>query len=242
MIWKSSEALRQMRRVFLDKCPEAKCREKPSEKSGLEPMAPSRSEDIALHQLSQILNYKTDGSLVNFMPFQSRKPNGMLIMDIRRNADRLPLIYTATLSRFGSGSWKGAVKKIAPTATVAVGAIFFQRPLVVYAGLRRCMQARSHPEHAAAKRGHHRLFFFGPRKRGVRLHPPNPLGYVPDLALSNLTSLLIAIDRNGFRRTKKEGQVYSTLPQIFSILPRDLVMIFQNLVMILPGFFDFERP
>ena len=34
----------------------------------------------------------------------------------------------------------------------------------------------SHPAHAAAKRGHHRLvfFFFGPRKRGVRPHPPNP--------------------------------------------------------------------
>ena len=31
---------------------------------------------------------------------------------------------------------------------------------------------RAH-EHAAAKRGH-RLFFFGPRKRGVRPHPPNP--------------------------------------------------------------------
>ena len=26
----------------------------------------------------------------------------------------------------------------------------------------------------AAKRGHHRLFSFGPRKRGVRPHPPNP--------------------------------------------------------------------
>ena len=36
------------------------------------------------------------------------------------------------------------------------------------------MQARSHPEHAAAERGHHRLFFFGLRKRGVRPHPPNP--------------------------------------------------------------------
>ena len=76
-------------------------------KSGLEPTAPSRSEDIALHQLSQILNHKTDGSLVNFrrMPFQSRKPLRMLIMDIRRNADRLTLIHTATLSRFGSGPW-----------------------------------------------------------------------------------------------------------------------------------------
>ena len=41
-------------------------------KSGLEPTAPSRSEDIALYQLSQILNYKTDASLVKFrrMPFQ----------------------------------------------------------------------------------------------------------------------------------------------------------------------------
>ena len=30
------------------------------------------------------------------------------------------------------------------------------------------------PEYAAANRGHHRIFFFGPRKRGVRPHPPNP--------------------------------------------------------------------
>ena len=27
--------------------------------------------------------------------------------------------------------------------------------------------------------------------------------------------LLIAIDRNGFRRMKEEGQIYKTLPQIF---------------------------
>ena len=45
----------------------------------------------------------------------------------------------------------------------------------VYAGLRRCMQARSHPEHAVAKRGHNRLFFFWSEKKGVRPHPPNPL-------------------------------------------------------------------
>ena len=62
------------------------------------------------------------------------------------------------------------------------------------------------------------------------------------LAPSNLTFLLIAIDRNGFRRMKEEGQIYKTLPQIFQFLPRDLVMIFQSLVMILPRFFDFERP
>ena len=35
------------------------------------------------------------------------------------------------------------------------------------------------------------------------------------LAPSNLTFLLIAIDTNGFRRMKEEGQIYKTLPQIF---------------------------
>ena len=53
--------------------------------------------------------------------------------------------------------------------------------------------------------------------------------------------ILIAIDRNSFRRMK-EGVIYKTLPQIFQFLPRDLVMIFQSLVMILLRFFDFERP
>ena len=51
--------------------------------------------------------------------------------------------------------------------------------------------------------------------------------------------LLIAIDWNGFRRMKEEGQICKTLPQI---LPRDFVMIFQNLMLILLRFFDFERP
>ena len=31
----------------------------------------------------------------------------------------------------------------------------------------------------------------------------------------NLTFLLIAIDWNGFRRMKEEGQIYKTFPQIF---------------------------
>ena len=61
-------------------------------------------------------------------------------------------------------------------------------------------------------------------------------------APSNLTFLIIAIDRNGFGRMKEEGLIYKTLPQIFKCLPRDLVMIFQSLVTILPLFFDFERP
>ena len=30
-----------------------------------------------------------------------------------------------------------------------------------------------------------------------------------------LTFLLIAMDRNGFRRMKEEGLIYKTLPQIF---------------------------
>ena len=36
------------------------------------------------------------------------------------------------------------------------------------------------------------------------------------LALSNLTFLLIAIDRNGFPRLKEEGLIYKKLPQIFA--------------------------
>ena len=35
------------------------------------------------------------------------------------------------------------------------------------------------------------------------------------LAPSNLTFLLVAIDRDGFRRMKEKGQIYKTLPQIF---------------------------
>ena len=35
------------------------------------------------------------------------------------------------------------------------------------------------------------------------------------LAPSNLTLLLIALDRNVFCRIKEEGQIYKTLPQIF---------------------------
>ena len=35
------------------------------------------------------------------------------------------------------------------------------------------------------------------------------------LTPSNLTFLLIVIDRNGFRRMKDEGQIYKMLPQIF---------------------------
>ena len=61
-------------------------------------------------------------------------------------------------------------------------------------------------------------------------------------SLRRINFLIIAIDRNGFRRMKEEGLIYKTLPQIFYFLPRDLVTIFQSLVTILPPFFDFERP
>ena len=56
------------------------------------------------------------------------------------------------------------------------------------AGLRRCMQARSHPEHAAAKRGHHRfLFFFWSEKKGGFVRTlRTPLGYVPELPADSL--------------------------------------------------------
>ena len=36
------------------------------------------------------------------------------------------------------------------------------------------------------------------------------------LALSNLTILLIAIDRNGFRRIKEEGQIYKSCLRFFN--------------------------
>ena len=36
------------------------------------------------------------------------------------------------------------------------------------------------------------------------------------LAPANLTLLLSAIDTNGFRRMKEEGQIYKILPQIFN--------------------------
>ena len=73
MIWKSLEGLRQMRRVFLDKCLEAKCREKPWKVRARTNDTYLAERKIALYRLSQILNYKTDGSLVNFRrkPFQS---------------------------------------------------------------------------------------------------------------------------------------------------------------------------
>ena len=39
--------------------------------------------------------------------------------------------------------------------------------------------------------------------------------HLGDAKMSNLTFLLIAIDRNGFRRMKEEGLIYKRLPQNF---------------------------
>ena len=142
-----------MRRVFLDKCLEAKCRENPG-KSGLEPTAPSRSEDIALYHLSHILNYKTDGSLVNFrrMPFQSTQ----------KTTEDVDNGHSKECRAFDVDQQRQHFQDSVPRR--------------VYAGQRRCFQAQSHPEHAAAKCEHHRLFFWSKKKGGggVRPHPPNP--------------------------------------------------------------------
>ena len=110
---------------------------------------------IALYQLSQILNYKTDGSLVNFrrMTFQSTQKT---TEDVDNGHSKECRSFDVDLHCY--------------TFKIRFRAVY----TMVYASLRRCMQTRSHPEHAAAKRGHHRLFLFGPGKRGVRPHPPNP--------------------------------------------------------------------
>ena len=126
-------------------------------KSGLEPTAPGRSEDIAFYRLSQILNYKTDGSLVKFrrMPFQSTQKS---TEDVDNGHSKECRAFDVDLHR---QHFQDSV------------------PGRVYAGLRRCMQAQSHPEHAAAKREHHRLFFLVGEKGGFVRTLRTPLGYVP---------------------------------------------------------------
>ena len=116
-------------------------------KSGLEPTAPSRSEDIALYQLSQILNYKTDGSLVHAFPINAEN---------RRGCSKECRAFDVDLQR---QHFQDSV------------------PGRVYAGLRvrGCMQAQSHPEHAAAKREHHRLFFWSEKKGGSSAPSEPPL-------------------------------------------------------------------
>ena len=119
---------------------------------------------IALYQLRQILNYKTDGSLVNFrhMTFQSTN----------KTTEDVDNGHSKECQSFDVDLHCNIFK-------IRFRAVYTQ----AYGGA--CsLQARSHPEHAAAKRGHHRLFFFGPRKRGgggfVRTLR-TPLGYVPAL-------------------------------------------------------------
>ena len=122
-------------------------------KSGLEPTAPSQSEDIALYQLSQILNYKTDGSLVKFrrMPFQSTQKS---TEDVDNGHSKECRAFDVDLQRkHFQDSVPGRVK----------------------AGLRRCMQAQSHPEHAAAKHEHHRLLFWSEKNGGSSAPSEPPL-------------------------------------------------------------------
>ena len=127
-------------------------------KSGLEPTAPKLADrKIALYRLSQILNYKTDGSLVNFRrkSFQSTQKtteevdNGHSKPECR--SFDVDLHCYTFISRFGSG--------LDCTAYGGTGAIA--------------------PEHAAAKRGHYRFFFWSEKKGGFVRTLRTPLGYVP---------------------------------------------------------------
>ena len=53
--------------------------------------------------------------------------------------------------------------------------------------------------------------------------------------------LLIAIDTNGFRRTKEEGLIYKKASDFLYFALGLIVVIFQNLVMILPRFFRLRK-
>ena len=119
-------------------------------KSGLEPTALAVRK-IALYRLSQILNCKTDGSLVNFRdkPFQSTQKT---TEDVDNGHSKECRSFDVDLH---CNTFKIRFWTVYTQAYGGAGAI-------------------AH-EHAAAKRGHHRFYFlFGPRKRGVRPHPPNP--------------------------------------------------------------------
>ena len=71
--------------------------------------------------------------------------NGRMAADFSSPEFNLTLIFSTTLSRFGSGPCR-------PTA----------------------VQARSHLNTQLPNADTIHFFFFGPRKRGVRPHPPNP--------------------------------------------------------------------
>ena len=62
------------------------------------------------------------------------------------------------------------------------------------------------------------------------------------LALSNLTFLLVAMDTNGFRRKKEEGQIYKIVPQIFFIFAKGLSYDLSKFSDDFTPFFDFEIP
>ena len=77
-------------------------------------------------------------------------------MDVRRNADRLTLIYTAT--PFKIQFWAVYTQAYGGAGVIA-------------------------PEHAAAKRGHHPFFFWSEKKGGSFAPSGTPLGYVPEKEL-----------------------------------------------------------
>ena len=155
-----------MKRVFLDKClhVEAKCREKPGTWNSGSNQRHLWLADRKNCALSTQSNPQLQKQMVHWwilgasLSNQHRKPQRMLIMDIRRN----PVWRWSTLQHF-QVSVLGRVN----------------------AAQRRHRRDRTWTR-TAAKRGHHR-FFFGQRKRGggggfVRTLR-TPLGYVPGLLI-----------------------------------------------------------
>ena len=109
---------------------------------------------IALYnyQLSQIFNYKTDGSFVNFrrMTFQSTQKT---TEDVVNGHSKECRSFDVDLHCY--------------TFKIRFRAVYTQAPTAGH--------ARSHPEHAAAKRGHHRLFFLSEKKGGSSAPSEPPL-------------------------------------------------------------------
>ena len=101
--------------------------------------------------------YKTDGSLVNFrrMPFQS----------MQKTTEDVENGHLKECQAFD-------VDLHCNTFKIRFRAVYTQ----AYGGA--CRRDRTRKTHGC-QRGHYRLFFWGggPRKRGVRPHPPNPLAF-----------------------------------------------------------------
>ena len=145
MIWKSLDCLRQMKRVFLDKFLEAKCREKPGTWS---PGSNQRHLPIGRLRFIDSAKSSTTKQRVHWCrrkPFQINtettedvdkghsKECRSFDVDLRCNTFKIPFWAVYTQAYGGAGTWTRSCQTRTPS-----------------------------------------IFFFGPRKRGVRPHPPNP--------------------------------------------------------------------